>query len=190
MIPWTVACQAVFHCLQEFAQTHVHWVGDSIQPSHLLLPPSPLGRQLMSLSWCTSWGWSPDVQGCLGKRVLCPLDRHLRVYNEVYNFHISIHQKKKKWWEKASYSIIISNLIWCGYWAQASGEPSQVPVSTRPRYKDIYLHSGRPSLGILSLGLVFRQSRDWKQCLSSWAVGKSRQNLLSCIFSSGKKQNI
>ena len=27
----------VFHYLQEFAQTHVYWVGDAIQPSHLLL---------------------------------------------------------------------------------------------------------------------------------------------------------
>ena len=27
--------------LTEFAQTHVHWVGDAIQPSHPLLPPSP-----------------------------------------------------------------------------------------------------------------------------------------------------
>ena len=26
----------------EFAQTHVHWVGDAIQPSHSLLPSSPL----------------------------------------------------------------------------------------------------------------------------------------------------
>ena len=26
----------VFHCVLEFAQTHVHWVGDAIQPSHLL----------------------------------------------------------------------------------------------------------------------------------------------------------
>ena len=25
----------------EFAQTHVHWVGDAIQPSHSLSPPSP-----------------------------------------------------------------------------------------------------------------------------------------------------
>ena len=25
----------------EFAQTHVHWVGDAIQPSHPLSPPSP-----------------------------------------------------------------------------------------------------------------------------------------------------
>ena len=31
----------VHHQLLEFTQTHVHWVGDAIQPSHLLLPPSP-----------------------------------------------------------------------------------------------------------------------------------------------------
>ena len=35
---WTAACQA---SLFEFAQTHVHWVDDAIQPSHSLLPPSP-----------------------------------------------------------------------------------------------------------------------------------------------------
>ena len=28
---------SVPHCLLEFAQTHVHWVKDAIQPSHLLL---------------------------------------------------------------------------------------------------------------------------------------------------------
>ena len=32
----------VLHHLLELAQTHVHWVGDAIQPSHLLSPPSPL----------------------------------------------------------------------------------------------------------------------------------------------------
>ena len=31
----------VLHYLQEFAQTHVHWVDDAIQPSHPLLSPSP-----------------------------------------------------------------------------------------------------------------------------------------------------
>ena len=31
----------VLHHLSEFAQTHVHWVCDAIQPSHPLLPPSP-----------------------------------------------------------------------------------------------------------------------------------------------------
>ena len=29
------------HCLPKFAQTHVHWVGDAIQPSNRLLSPSP-----------------------------------------------------------------------------------------------------------------------------------------------------
>ena len=33
---------AVHHQLPEFTQTHVHWVSDSIQPSHPLLSPSPL----------------------------------------------------------------------------------------------------------------------------------------------------
>ena len=31
----------VHHQLPELAQTHVHWVGDSIQPSHPLSSPSP-----------------------------------------------------------------------------------------------------------------------------------------------------
>ena len=31
----------VLHCLPELAQTHVHWVGDAIQPSHPLSLPSP-----------------------------------------------------------------------------------------------------------------------------------------------------
>ena len=31
----------VLHHLLELAQTHVHWVGDAIQPSYPLLPPSP-----------------------------------------------------------------------------------------------------------------------------------------------------
>ena len=31
----------VYHHLLEFTQTHVHRVGDAIQPSHPLSPPSP-----------------------------------------------------------------------------------------------------------------------------------------------------
>ena len=31
----------ILHCLPEFAQTHVHWVDDAIQPSHSLSSPSP-----------------------------------------------------------------------------------------------------------------------------------------------------
>ena len=32
---------AVLHYLLEFSQTHIHWVGDAISPSHSLLSPSP-----------------------------------------------------------------------------------------------------------------------------------------------------
>ena len=31
----------ILHHLPELAQTHVHWVGDAIQPSHSLSSPSP-----------------------------------------------------------------------------------------------------------------------------------------------------
>ena len=36
----------VFHYLPEFAQTHVHWVSEVIQPSHPLPLPSPLALNL------------------------------------------------------------------------------------------------------------------------------------------------
>ena len=40
--PWTEAHQAsCYHQLPEPAQTHIHWVGDAIQPSHTLLSHSP-----------------------------------------------------------------------------------------------------------------------------------------------------
>ena len=31
----------VLHHLPEFAQTHVHWIGDAVQPSHSMSSPSP-----------------------------------------------------------------------------------------------------------------------------------------------------
>ena len=37
---------SVLHGLPELAQTHVHWVGDAIQTSHLLLSPSPLAPSI------------------------------------------------------------------------------------------------------------------------------------------------
>ena len=41
----------VLHCLMQFAQTHVHWVDDAIQPSHPLLPPSSPERCWASVSF-------------------------------------------------------------------------------------------------------------------------------------------
>ena len=38
---WSTPGFPVLHHLPEFAQTHVHWVSDTIQPSHPLSSPSP-----------------------------------------------------------------------------------------------------------------------------------------------------
>ena len=62
-------CSPVLHYLLEFAQTHVHWVGDAIQPSHPLLPTSPLALNLSSIrvfskesalliGWPKDWSFS------------------------------------------------------------------------------------------------------------------------------------
>ena len=51
----------VHHQLPEFTQTHVHWVGDAIQPSHPLSSPSPPApnpsqHQSFPMSQLFTWG--------------------------------------------------------------------------------------------------------------------------------------
>ena len=59
----------VHHQLLELAQIHVHWVGDAIQPSHLLSSPSPPAFNLSqhhslfqwvssSCEWPKDWSFS------------------------------------------------------------------------------------------------------------------------------------
>ena len=45
----------VFHYFPEFAQTHVHWVSDAIQPSHSLSPPSPPALNLSQHQGLFQW---------------------------------------------------------------------------------------------------------------------------------------
>ena len=45
----------VHHQLPESTQTHVHWVGDSIQPSHPLLSPSPPAPNLSQHQGIFKW---------------------------------------------------------------------------------------------------------------------------------------
>ena len=52
----------VLHYLPEFAQTHVHWIGDAIQPSHSLSSLSPLALKISqhqifsnTLALCIRW---------------------------------------------------------------------------------------------------------------------------------------
>ena len=45
----------VHHQLLEFTQTHVHWVGDAIQPSHPLSSPSPPTFNLYQYQGLFKW---------------------------------------------------------------------------------------------------------------------------------------
>ena len=45
----------VLHYLPEFAQTHVHWVSDAIQPSNPLSPPSPPAFNLAQHQHLFQW---------------------------------------------------------------------------------------------------------------------------------------
>ena len=45
----------VHHLLPEFTQTHVHWVGDAIQPSHPLSSPSPPALNLYQHQGLFQW---------------------------------------------------------------------------------------------------------------------------------------
>ena len=45
----------VLHYLPAFAQTHVHWISDAIQPSHPLSPSSPLAFNLSQHQGLFQW---------------------------------------------------------------------------------------------------------------------------------------
>ena len=54
-IDCSMPCFPVFHYLPEFAQVHVPWVNDAIQPSPPLSPPSPLAFNLSQLQGLFQW---------------------------------------------------------------------------------------------------------------------------------------
>ena len=64
--PWTVACHASLslHHLSEFAQVHIHWIGDAIQPSH---PCGPLF--LLPSIFCGIRGFSNELAVFLHQQV-------------------------------------------------------------------------------------------------------------------------
>ena len=66
----------VLHHLPEFAQTHVHSVGDAIQPSHLLSPSSPalnLSQHQDFFQWVGSVFGGQNI-GALASATVLPLN--------------------------------------------------------------------------------------------------------------------
>ena len=71
--PWTAACRAhLLHYPLEFAQIHVHWVGNAIQRSHPLWLPSPLpsvfpsikvfsNKSALLIRWPKYWSFNFNI---------------------------------------------------------------------------------------------------------------------------------
>ena len=68
----------ILHCLLEFAQTHVHWVGDAIQPSHPQLPSSPpalnLSQHQSLFQWVSSSHQVAKVLGVSASTSVLPMN--------------------------------------------------------------------------------------------------------------------
>ena len=69
---------AVLHYLPEFAQTHVHWAGDAIQPSHPLSPSSPPALNLSQhqglFQWVSSLASGAQSIGVSASTSVLPMD--------------------------------------------------------------------------------------------------------------------
>ena len=72
----------IFHKLREFAQTHVHGLGDAIQPSHPLSSPSIFSsirvfsnQLVLPIRWPKYWSFSFSI---------CPSDE----YSELISFRM------------------------------------------------------------------------------------------------------
>ena len=68
----------VHHQLPEFTQTHVHWVGDALQPSHLLSSPSPpafnLSQHQGLFKWVSSLHQVAEVLGVSASTSVLPMN--------------------------------------------------------------------------------------------------------------------
>ena len=85
--------------LLEFAQSHVHWVGDAIQPSHPLSPPSP---PAFNLSWHHGlFQWV---------RTLHQVTEYLKVSTKILLvLSIKLHNTKLIYWKLLLFYTLIMN---------------------------------------------------------------------------------
>ena len=91
----------VHHQLPEFTQTHVHWIGDAIQPSHPLSSLSPPALNLSQhqglfwfpLGWVwvgsRNWWWTgkPDMLQSLGSQSQTWLSNWTELKHGVGSYH-------------------------------------------------------------------------------------------------------
>ena len=115
----------VYHQLLGLTQTHVHWVGDAIQPSHPLLSPSPLAFNLsqhqvfsnesaLRIRWPEYWSFSFNISpsnehpGLISFRMDC-LDL-LAVQGTLKSLLQHHSSKTSVLWHSAFFMVQLSHL--------------------------------------------------------------------------------
>ena len=112
----------VYHQLPEFTQTHVHWVGDAIQPSHPLSSPSPPALTLSQHQGLFKWVNSSHQVAKVLEFQLWQPTRKNRIENKIFSiikeYWYSLHKLRQQ-----NYSTLVYPCIFVGTYMQ------------RPQYK-------------------------------------------------------
>ena len=154
----------LLYYLPEFAQTHVHWVGDAIQPSHPLSPPSPPALIFPSIRvfsnevalcirqpkyWRFSISPSSEYSGRISFRIDC-FDLHA-VQGTLKSFLQHHSLKASILWLSAFFKALTSIH---DYWKNLSFD-----------YKDLCKQSGKFLLFIMRSRFVIAFLPRWKYLL-------------------------
>ena len=98
----------VHHHLPEFAQTHVYWVSDAIQPSHPLSPPSPpvlsifpsiqvfFSELALQIRWPKYWSFSISPSDEYLQLIFFKIDRFDLAVQGTLRSHPQHHNSKAR----------------------------------------------------------------------------------------------
>ena len=103
----------VHHQLPEFTQTHAHWIGDAIQPSHPLSSPSPLAFNLSQHQGLFEWVSSHQMAKAPYKYKLpLSLERHLWLLFTCSWGLLTVQPEAETWWSHFSPNFPCLLLQW------------------------------------------------------------------------------
>ena len=100
---WSTPGFSVHHYLLEFAQTHVHWVSDAIQPSHSLSPPSP-----SALNFSQLWG---PFQWVGSSQKGCPKYLSFSINVSISNEYSGLISTRIDWFDLLAFQGSLTSLL-------------------------------------------------------------------------------
>ena len=99
---YSTLCSTPRHQLLELTQTHLHWVGDAIQPSHPLSSPSPLALDLSQhqdlFQWVRFFSAGGQSIGASASASVLPMNIQ-DWYTALYSAQVLHYFKVKIFWK-------------------------------------------------------------------------------------------